>query len=564
MKEVSVMKKNIWLFLFLIVVIAMIPMVAFAATTWTNAEKTDIRSIYDYEYYKSNYSDLQKAFGSNQESYFNHLLNYGIGEKRLWSRVYNHSEYHNAYTDLQKAFNGDPSKLLKHFITYGMNEQRLGNSTFNVKNYAANYVDLSATFLNNWKLYYAHYTTYGYKEKRNATTLIAQPQPVAQGNTLPAGAVLKTDQYIRSTNGRFTAMLQAKDGNFVIYKGMNFKPSKAIWSTKTTSNSGGWFTLQKDGNLVVYNSSNKPKWSPQIEGKGAVKLVMENTGNLVAYTINNAIVWASNTVQASPTIRTFSVPASGSSSFSSPKNIGDLNGYGNQEVQITLNFVSPVKEIKVYRVPIPIQAPFDISRVTDYNNVSISDKCFIVDFDDTNYWKALSGNSGNICLAVTYASSSLVQYYNIAFNRSAASNSSWGVNTGPSIGMPKDGAALSSVPSEYQGKYSAKTEYGTGTVTVYANTVNLGSVLAEIDVIAGNDIVTIHSIIGFGKPTLFGDMKRTSNGEIWMRAIVENTSPFSTLTMDININNNGLLVVSNVQSNYKNSNAAASVVYKKN
>jgi D-mannose binding lectin. len=261
------------------------------AASWSVQEKVAIASIFDYDYYKSNYADLQKAFGNNTGAYFEHLLNHGISEKRSFSRVYNHNDYHNTYVDLQNAFKGDPVKLLKHFISNGMNEQRVASKTFNVKIYADNYVDLTATFQGDWKSYFAHYTSNGYKEGRNATTKINQPVPVAQGDTLPAGATLTANQFIRSQNGEYTAVMQS-DNNFVVYHGATVA-TNALYSTATVGSGGTKFTLQKDGNIVLYDASGNAKWSPNIHGKGAVKLVIQNDANLVAYTETGTPVWAS-------------------------------------------------------------------------------------------------------------------------------------------------------------------------------------------------------------------------------------------------------------------------------
>jgi len=83
------------------------------------------------------------------------------------------------------------------------------------------------------------------------------------------------------------------DGNFVVYDGTNFTASNARWNTKTNGNNS-YFAFQTDGNLVVYNQSNKAVWSPNIHGKGATRLTMQNDGNLVAYGVNNKAIWSTN------------------------------------------------------------------------------------------------------------------------------------------------------------------------------------------------------------------------------------------------------------------------------
>lgn len=64
---------------------------------------------------------------------------------------------------------------------------------------------------------------------------------------------------------------------------------------RTSCNGCFQFTIQVDGNLVVYKNS-APKqvvWSPNIYGKGVVKICMQDDGNLVAYTSSMAPIWSS-------------------------------------------------------------------------------------------------------------------------------------------------------------------------------------------------------------------------------------------------------------------------------
>jgi hypothetical protein len=49
------------------------------------------------------------------------------------------------------------------------------------------------------------------------------------------------------------------DGNFVLYH--TGEPNYAAWATNTDGNSGAYISIQNDGNLVVYTSSNVPIWA---------------------------------------------------------------------------------------------------------------------------------------------------------------------------------------------------------------------------------------------------------------------------------------------------------------
>jgi hypothetical protein len=54
--------------------------------------------------------------------------------------------------------------------------------------------------------------------------------------------------------------------------------------------------MQTDGNLVVYNASNKPVWATNTLGKGGTYVIIQGSdGNLVLYTSSDSPVWSSNT-----------------------------------------------------------------------------------------------------------------------------------------------------------------------------------------------------------------------------------------------------------------------------
>jgi len=53
--------------------------------------------------------------------------------------------------------------------------------------------------------------------------------------------------------------------------------------------------MQGDGNLVIYDTSNKPLWSSGTAGRGVSKFIMQEDGNLVIYDRNGAPSWSSGT-----------------------------------------------------------------------------------------------------------------------------------------------------------------------------------------------------------------------------------------------------------------------------
>jgi surface antigen len=108
---------------------------------------------------------------------------------------------------------------------------------------------------------------------------VAGPAPAhaaAGSYQLTAGQGLAGNQWIRSPNGQFTALMQT-DGNFVLYG-----PHGALWSTRTGGSSGGSLSMQADGNLVLYRNG-AAIWLSGTAGYSDVSLVLQDDGNLVLY-----------------------------------------------------------------------------------------------------------------------------------------------------------------------------------------------------------------------------------------------------------------------------------------
>ncbi len=186
-------------------------------------------SVFDPEYYLTQYPDLQAAFGNNQINAFNHFIYYGMNEKRQGNANFNVTSYRNLYTDLRVAFennlpayylhyiqngkaegriatgnitiqyitsyagfnysdvydfqayksnnsdiqsiyNDDDAGAIRHFATYGMKERRIAKSNFNMTNYKNTYPDLRYAFGNNFPSYYLHYIQNGKTEGRVTTS----------------------------------------------------------------------------------------------------------------------------------------------------------------------------------------------------------------------------------------------------------------------------------------------------------------------------------------------------------------------------------------------------------
>lgn len=135
--------------------------------------------------YKNRYVDLRNAFGGNTKQYYLHYINYGVRENRIgtgfestmvgyvtkyngkdYSAVYDYNYYVSKYSDIKRAFGSDDKAVLQHFINYGMKEGRQGSAEFDVEFYKSKYSDLQNAFGNNKKSYYLHYIDCGKRENR--------------------------------------------------------------------------------------------------------------------------------------------------------------------------------------------------------------------------------------------------------------------------------------------------------------------------------------------------------------------------------------------------------------
>ncbi len=121
-----------------------------------------------------------------------------------------------------------------------------------------------------------------------ASVPVAAPSP--QGAVLPSGTALRTGQFLRSTNGQFTAVVQS-DGNLVVYRA----DGHPLWATGTYgSGEGNFLAMQTDGNLVLYSRTGRPLWATGTVGTGAGDfLPVQNDHNFVLYRANGQALWAS-------------------------------------------------------------------------------------------------------------------------------------------------------------------------------------------------------------------------------------------------------------------------------
>jgi hypothetical protein len=108
---------------------------------------------------------------------------------------------------------------------------------------------------------------------------------VAEGNTTFAAGTT-----FPSCDGRFDLVMQATDGNLVLYMG-----SVALWDAQTAGHPGARAVMQGDGNFVVYSAANVALWSSATAGNPGAYLAVQNDGNLVVYSASAAPLWSSGT-----------------------------------------------------------------------------------------------------------------------------------------------------------------------------------------------------------------------------------------------------------------------------
>lgn len=103
------------------------------------------------------------------------------------------------------------------------------------------------------------------------------------------GQALNTNEYLRSSDKRYSLLLQA-DGNLVAY-GPGFHE---IWSSSTGGRGGKYLFIQTDGNLVIYNSAYYPVWATTPKANPG-RFYIQSDGNVVQYRPDWRPLWASGT-----------------------------------------------------------------------------------------------------------------------------------------------------------------------------------------------------------------------------------------------------------------------------
>lgn len=122
-----------------------------------------LSDITDPHWYYGRYGDVAWACADGARSHFE---TFGAGEGRRPSALYDHDWYRSHYSDLDAAFGDDVAAYAQHFVTFGIKEGRRASFEFDPAYYRSAYSDLDAAFGDDWPRYYLHYLAYGIYEGR--------------------------------------------------------------------------------------------------------------------------------------------------------------------------------------------------------------------------------------------------------------------------------------------------------------------------------------------------------------------------------------------------------------
>lgn len=141
---------------------------------WVNCGRNEGRTasvFFDAKYYLAANPDVARAYGAtNYAMAYNHFVSFGIREGRAGSKYFSAAVYRGLYPDLKNAFGTNYLALMQHFnsFSYYGTEMRASSSNCNIGNYKARYTDLRNAFGNSYgKTYFIHLLQHGVHEGRS-------------------------------------------------------------------------------------------------------------------------------------------------------------------------------------------------------------------------------------------------------------------------------------------------------------------------------------------------------------------------------------------------------------
>lgn len=115
------------------------------------------------------------------------------------------------------------------------------------------------------------------------------PYPSTNRHILFKGQMLNSGQYLLSKDGRFKFTMQS-DGNFVLYK----NSKQVLWSSHTNGKPVTYCEMKTDGNLFLTNNSKVSYWSSNTSSYPGGFLILQDDANAVIYQ-NGTKRWSTNT-----------------------------------------------------------------------------------------------------------------------------------------------------------------------------------------------------------------------------------------------------------------------------
>lgn len=100
-------------------------------------ESRQVGLILDVDAYRAAYSDLDEAFGDDEDAYIKHYLTIGVYEGRTKGVLFDPLTYAESYDDVMAAFGDDVLAIITHYTTHGVKENRTAGT-------AAGYEDIAA------------------------------------------------------------------------------------------------------------------------------------------------------------------------------------------------------------------------------------------------------------------------------------------------------------------------------------------------------------------------------------------------------------------------------------
>ncbi|MBR8140836.1 peptidase S53 [Burkholderia sp. AU19243] len=109
---------------------------------------------------------------------------------------------------------------------------------------------------------------------------ICVPTAPIYGGVINAGTTLRPGQIVYSGTQSHQLTMQ-NDGNLVLYNTTNGTP---VWNSGTFGNAGAYAVFQTDGNFVVYGPSGNPLWNSATSSTSYGQyLAVQDDGNMVVY-----------------------------------------------------------------------------------------------------------------------------------------------------------------------------------------------------------------------------------------------------------------------------------------